>query len=89
MTYVSVDVDIDLEDLVSRMTKWDIKKLIEILEVDGHLDQQTTFVKESSIKSAVELEFENALDKLKNNYMTMSNDDVDLIINLSKKRTMI
>lgn len=87
MTYISMEVDIDLDDFVASLTTYDMKKLIEILEEDGHLEKLET--KLEDIKSAVELEFEEALSKLRNNYYRLSYEEIEHIINLSKKPTII
>lgn len=87
MTYISMEVDIDLDDFVSSLTTYDMKKLIEILQEEGHLEKIES--KPEDIKSAVELEFEEAINKLRDNYYRLSNDEIDHIISLSKKQIII
>ncbi len=76
------DLDIDPDEFISSCSDKEIKKLLEILKEDGYLLNEKI---DKNYLHYSEEEYEKALQKLSGNWNRLSNEETDLIINLSKK----
>lgn len=86
MSYVSIEVEVDVDDFLSSCDRGDIIYLIESLIEEGHLDESVIFKNKSKHQETPgeELHRDNCI-KISNKYYQMSNEDVDLIESIAKK----
>jgi hypothetical protein len=86
MSYINVEVEVDVDDFISSCDRRDIKYLIESLIEEGHLDESVIYKNKSKYPPTPgeELHRDNCT-KIYNNYYQMSNEDVDLIESIAKK----
>jgi hypothetical protein len=75
-----IDLDIEVYEFVRACSKRDIKELIKELVDEGHLPKDLYYEngevkKEMSRKTASEIEFSNNLDKLKEKYFSLSQEE--------------
>jgi hypothetical protein len=88
MRDITVDVDIDLEDVYEAMYDRDIEQMIMWLDDDGHLDKfksQSVVLYLGHTLSRLEEEFATKLIKLAPKFYSMNNEELELIENLYKK----
>jgi hypothetical protein len=64
MSWITLDVDIDIDEFLSNCSKKDIKYIIECLIEDGHLNQEV--LKENLKVSEQNHEWDNVIQKLQN-----------------------
>ena len=93
MSYISVDVDMD--DILSSMSRYDRRNLLIKMQDDGFIPQECTIdsngvvcLPEKMAKKIIEEnndDFNIALKKLYNNGWKLTKEDENFIINLSKK----
>ena len=75
-----IDLDIEVYEFVRACSKRDIKELIKELVDEGHLPKDLYYEngevkKEMSRKTASEIEFSNNLDKLKEKYFSLNQEE--------------
>jgi hypothetical protein len=78
------DVDVDVDDFLSACNSREIKELIQALVDDGHLPESISEFKSSNIGIS-ESEYEDALGKLHGKYHTLSKEEEEAIIKISKR----
>jgi hypothetical protein len=85
MGQISLDVDID--DIISSMSKYDRRELFRELQKDGWISSRCRVTKEGEVEAIGESdsEFDSALIKLQGNDWRLTKDEEQFIINLSKK----
>lgn len=93
MGWISVDVDID--DVISAMSRWDRKEFFKALMDDGYVPKECTITDDGELKlpgpwerrklAESTDEFNHALQKLFNNGWRVTKEEEDYIINLSKR----
>jgi hypothetical protein len=92
----TISVDIDLDDILHSMGKWDRVKLFESLQSDGYIpkecvvDFSTGELKlperqQRKIDEESNDDFNIALKKLFNNGWKLTKEEEDYVINLSKR----
>lgn len=85
-----VDIDIEIYEFVRSCTKREIKELIEELVENDHLPKDVINTKgdvkkEMSRKTNSELEFAEKLDKLKEKYFSLSQEEELSLNNIFNK----
>jgi hypothetical protein len=85
-----VDIDIEIYEFVRSCSKSEIKELIEELVENDHLPKDVINTKgdvkkEMSRKTNSELEFSDKLDKLKEKYFSLSQEEELSLNNIFKK----
>lgn len=75
--YINVDVYVDVEDFYAEMDDAEKKEMLDLLTENG-------FTAGSS-KSHTNWEFIDAINKLSNNYYSLSNEEIDAVIKLAKR----
>ena len=87
MSWISIDVDLD--DIYSEMGRYDKEKIAEWLYDDGILSKHPNPDIRSLIKgneeSFGEEQLRNNLNKLWNNYHRLSNEEIEIIKNITNK----
>lgn len=79
-----IDIDIDVDDFLSACNSSEIKELIQALVDDGHLPESISEFKTNNV-SISESEYEDALGKLHGKYHTLSREEEQAIIKISKR----
>jgi L-arabinose isomerase len=85
-----IDLDIEVYEFVRACSKRDIKELIKELVEEGHLPKDLYYEngevkKEISRKTNSELEFADKLDKLKEKYFSLSQEEELSLNNIFNK----
>ena len=85
-----IDIDIEIYEFVRSCSQREIKELIEELIENDHLpkdvlNQKGDVKKEMHRKTGSEVEFENKLDKLKEKYFSISQEDDVTLQSIIKK----
>ena len=93
MSYISVDVDID--DIISGMSRNERRKFFESMQRVGHIPQQCTIDYEGNVRLSERTErkeleeatdeFNLALEKLFNNGWKLTLEQEQYVINLAKR----
>jgi len=78
MSWITLDVDIDIDEFLSNCSKWDVDYIIQCLREDGHLDQNVIDNK----KSTKDNEWENSLDKLKINRHQLTVEEENILLKI-------
>lgn len=80
--YQESEIEIDVDDFLSKCNSSDIKELIKALREDGHLSDEREVLNPSS---AMEINFERSLDKLHGSYHILGTEDIDTIERIAKR----
>ena len=85
-----IDIDIEIYEFVRSCSQREIKELIDELIENDHLpkdvlNQKGGVKKEMNRKTASEIEFANNLDKLKEKYFSISQEDDVILQSIIKK----
>jgi hypothetical protein len=80
MSYITVDVDVDIDDVISSLSNSERQELADNLYDDGYIPKQ---VEKESYEH--EDEFSLACQKLKYQSWRLSREEEEFIINLSKR----
>ena len=82
MVEVETEVWVDVEEFVNECSEKEIKKLIKVLIEDGH-------IKKSEIKSKnhnlLDEMWQEKVEKILNNRLSLSEEDINLIENIASK----
>lgn len=81
-TFYTENLDIDIDDFLSECNHDDINELINTLIEDGYLPKNSIPTQKLGV---FESEFFEKIDKLKNVYYHINNEDLELIEGLVKK----
>jgi hypothetical protein len=85
-----MNVNIDIDELLFSMSKWERKELLEGLKEDGYIADSCIITKEGCVESRSGLAHEGdqvneALSKLWNNGWKLTKEEEETIINISKR----
>lgn len=72
-------INIDLDDIYDDLDRSDKENLVEWLKEDGYLSEY------EPPKSALQKLFEEDIEKIKKTYLTISQEDFELINKIAKK----
>ncbi len=78
MSWITLDVDIDIDEFLSNCSKRDVDYIIQCLREDGHLDQNVIDNK----KSTKDNDWENSLDKLKINRHQLTVEEENILLKI-------
>jgi hypothetical protein len=78
-----IDIDIDIDDFVDACTTYEIKRLIEYLEEEGHIANRIDT--NSTNKTFSEKDFEEKLTKIANNRFLLSDEELELIEKIANR----
>jgi hypothetical protein len=92
---MSISIDIDIDDILYGMSRWDRKQFFEAMQEDGYISksciitndgevQAPKHIEQSALRSSTD-EFNQALHKLYNNGWKLTKEQEDYIIELSKR----
>lgn len=79
---VDVDIDINVDEFLDKCDRDDIKELVESLREDGHLTSDN--MTDSNV-SYMEEKHQSYCNHLRNSYLQMSNEDMEIVKILAKK----
>lgn len=82
MSWITLDVDIDIDEFLSNCNKKDIEYIIECLVEDGHLDKKV--LKPKKIVSSDE-DWNLAIEKIKNRKYLLTNDEEKAILEITQR----
>lgn len=88
MTYVSVDVDIDIDDVLGGLTDREKQRLVDDLYDEGYyqskLENQLSGDDDSTVSVNEQL-FRTEILKLRSNYLNLTHSELDILENISKR----
>jgi len=79
------DVNLDVEEVLDALSRIDYDYLMDELTARKLIEPSEVSVYRKPNSSVVEEEFLQALDKLKFKYLTLSKENINLIVDLAKK----
>jgi hypothetical protein len=89
MTYIRINVDVDLDEIYNEMDRHDKREMAEWLFDDGilssHPNPEIRKLVRGDVESQGEKELRDALTKLWNGYHRLSNEDELLIKQITDK----
>jgi hypothetical protein len=80
--FFTEELDIDVDDFLSSCSTKEIKEIINLLQEEGHLEYGYNITGRESINERMFLE---SLFKIKDNWMNLSKEEEDIILNISKR----
>jgi hypothetical protein len=86
MTYISVDVDLD--DILNQLSDRELQRLVDDLYDDGYYQQKLENklnVDDDSSVSINEQFFRRELSKIRDNYLNLTNEEIELIEKIAKR----
>ena len=81
-SFYTEDVDIDVDEFLENCSTNEIKEAIDWLEEEGHLEHGFNITGRESMNERIFLE---SLFKIKDNWMGLSKEEEDIILNISKR----
>lgn len=78
------DLDIEVDEFLENCSTKEIKEVIDWLEEEGHLEHEHGF-NITGRESINERMFLDSLFKIKDNWMGLSKEEEDIILNISKR----
>ena len=82
MSWITLDVDIDIDEFLSNCSSKDIEYIIKCLIEDGHLDKREV---EKNKNSPQETEWDNYINKLKHGKYQLTVEEEQLILKICNK----
>lgn len=79
---VDVDVDIDVDDFLDDCSSEEIEQVLQWLRDNDYLDGTFSLTGKESIN---EQEYISALTKLRDNWLSLSREEEDIILNIAKR----
>lgn len=82
-----INIDIDLDDIISDLSERELQNLVDNLYEDGYYQKKLENKLEDGYYniSITEQEFRDNLAKLKLNYLSLTNEELEMIEKLAKK----
>lgn len=80
--YVDVDIEIDVDEFLSRCNSKDIKELIEALIEDKHIPSSMINKGKHTI---AEWEFNNIINKIASNRLQLTNEEDELLKKIASR----
>jgi hypothetical protein len=81
----SITIDIDLDDLMWDLSKWDKQRLADNLYENGYVPKEVETIDAREPETYLEYELSEVLDKIWDNRRFINNDDLETLKHLSKK----
>lgn len=85
----TISVDIDIDDIIFGMSKWERKEFFKAMQDDGYISESCTITNDGEVESVSHIEskdeFDKALQKLFGNGWRLTREEEDYIINVSKR----
>ena len=81
-TFYADDLDIDVDDFLESCSTKEIKEIIDLLQEEGHLEYGYKITGHESMNERIFLE---SLFKIKDNWMGLSKEEEEIILNISKR----
>jgi len=89
MRSISIDVDIDIDDIVYNMSKYDRKELFKAMKEDGYISDSCVITEEGEVESSIGIDsrddFDKALVKLFGNGWKLTKEEEEYVIELAKR----
>jgi len=95
MSSINIDVDIDIDDIISGMSRHDRRKFFESMKEDGYISDCCLITNDGEVKASAHIEkraieesedeFNQALQKLFGNGWKLTKGQEQYIIQLSKQ----
>lgn len=82
---VEAEVEIEIEEFVDALSNSEKQELIDYLVDENYITSQNKISTSKNNITLQQQEFENALENLKQNRLRLSNEEEQLIINISNK----
>jgi hypothetical protein len=85
----SINIDVDIDDILWNMSKWDKQEIADALYEDDiipkELRSEVTIWESRIPQTNIEKELADILDKVWDNRRFLNNDDIEVLKQLSKK----
>lgn len=85
MSYVTVNADVDIDEVINSMSTKEKQDLVDELYDDGYIPKQICETHDGELVSVPESFYREAIAKLAKNYHRLNREEEELIINMSKK----
>lgn len=95
MTWITVEADVDIDDIVSEMSKNDRRRFFQSMQDEDYIDKNLVITEDGEVTLPTKIDlskfdagnddFNNALLKLYNNGWKLTKEDEETIMNISKK----
>ena len=82
---VEAEVDIDVEDFVYECSDKEIEKLIKYLIEEGKLPKTLDTYTKSQNLTYTEIMWYETIEKIRNNRLSISQEEIELIENITKR----
>lgn len=82
---VDVDVDVDIDEFLEECSDKEIKKVIEWLKDENHLEDNNARTPVDPTDNIMDIAYKEALDKLYNKRINLSLEEEEFIIKLANK----
>jgi hypothetical protein len=82
---VEAEVDIDVEDFVYECSDREIEKLIKYLIEEGKLPKKLDTYTKSQNLTYTEIMWYETIEKIRNNRLSISQEEIELIENIAKR----
>lgn len=82
-TFYPEDLDIEVDEFLESCCPGELKEVIEYLEEHEYLEKYGYIP--SGRTSVNEQMFNESLSKIKNNWLSLSNEEEDIILNIAKR----
>jgi endo-1,4-beta-mannosidase len=82
---VDVDVDVDIDEFLEECSDKEIKKVIEWLKDEDHLEDNNVRTPGDSTDNIMDIAYKEAINKLYNKRINLSLEEEEFIINLANK----
>jgi len=79
---VDVDVDVEVDEFLDECSSKEIKEVLKWLQSNNYLDGTFSLTGKESIN---EQEYLSALTKLRDNWLSLSKEEEEIIFNISKR----
>jgi hypothetical protein len=85
MSYVTVSADVDIDEVIDSMSTQEKQDLVDELYNDGYVPKQMCEIHDGKLVSVPESFYQEAINKLAQNYHRLSIEEEKIIINIAKK----
>lgn len=82
---VDVDVDVDVDEFLEECSDREIKKVVEWLKDEGHLEDNNASILGDPTDNVMDIAYKEAINKLYNKRINLSLEEEEFIINLANK----
>ena len=84
--YYTKEIELDIDDIYNRLSDWEKAELLELLKEDDDANEVDYEITEYVPYNIIDLEWSETLFRISGDkHRCMSNEDIEIIKNISKK----